>query len=111
MLRGQELSDAQIWADTSQVGLLPFENDFLKASHNQAARDLRLKRLNRGISALAVVAIILAASAFILFNQAITQRDLANFEERIARSQQLAAQSQAVLRDVPLRSFLLAVEA
>jgi WD40 repeat protein len=111
LLRGGELALAQRWARAHSPEVTPIEADFLAGSAEQEARALRLRRRNRIIAALGALAALLAVLAALAFQQAATQRDAAQRQARIARSGQLAAQSDAAVEDSPLLSMLLAVEA
>jgi WD40 repeat protein len=111
LLRGQELAQAKLWAKGHAAELLPAEADFLAGSLEQEARAMRLKRRNRVISVLGLVSMLLAILALLAFRQAAVQRDEAEYQARVARSGELAAQSQAVLEAFPPRGMLLAVEA
>lgn len=111
LLRGQELNQALQWAEQHPAELLPAEADFLANSREQQARTLRLKRRDQVISVLGLVAILLAVLALLAFRQATLQRENAERQARVARAQELAAQSQNALTEFPPRSMLLAIEA
>ena len=111
LLREKELAQARSWASVHATELLPYETDFLSACTEEEKRTLRLKRRNEVISGLGVVAIILAIIAFLAYRQADIERQDALRQERSARADQLAAQSQTALIDYPQRSLLLALEA
>jgi WD40 repeat protein len=111
LLRGNELAQAISWAKVHGTELLPYETDFLSACKEEEKRTLRLKRRNQVISALGIVAIILAIIAFLAYRQADIARQDALRQERAARADQLASQSQTALIDYPQRSLLLALEA
>ena len=111
LLRGDELAQAKLWAAGREAELLPAEVDFLAGSQEQAVRTLRLKRRNQAISVLGFAAMLLAVLALLAFRLAALQRDEARRQTRVARSGQLAAQSQVALEEFPPRSMLLAVEA
>ncbi len=111
LLRERDLAVARLWAAAHATELLPYENDFLLACEEEESRTLRLKRRNQIISALGAVAVILAIIAFIAYRQADIARQDALKQERSARADQLAAQSQTTLDEFPQRSLLLALEA
>ena len=111
LFRGDELAQARLWAAGHEAELLPAEVDFLAGSQEQAVRTLRLKRRNQVISVLGVASMLLAVLALLAFRQAALQRDEAQRQAHVARSGQLAAQSQTALEEFPPRSMLLAVEA
>jgi len=97
LLRGKELAHARLWATEHAKELLSYESDFLSACITEENRTLRLKRRNQVISVLGVVAIILAIIVFLAYRQADIARQDALRQERSARADQLAAQSQAIL--------------
>ncbi|MGB7875218.1 MAG: WD40 repeat domain-containing protein [Anaerolineales bacterium] len=111
LLRDKELAASKLWAEAHQAELLPVEVDFLAASVQQEARELRRKQQNRIISVLGIAAMVLAAISFLAFRRANIQSIEAQKQELLARSGQLAAQSQALLEENPQRSLLLAIEA
>jgi WD40 repeat protein len=111
LLRGKELAQAKLWATGHATEMLSYESDFLSACITEENRTLRLKRRNQVISVLGVIAIILAITVFLAYRQADIARQDALMEERSARADQLAAQSQTTLAEFPQRSLLLALEA
>ena len=111
LLRGQELAQARLWAADHQTELLPAEVDYLAASQEQAIRALRLRRRNQIISVLGIASMLLTILTLTALRAASRERDGARHQQRLARSGQLAAQSQALLQESPPRSMLLAVEA
>ena len=111
LLFGRELTQAQLWAQGHEGELLPSEADFLASSQDKAARALRLRRRNQVIVVLGAVSMLLAVLALLALRQATFQRDEAQRLARVARSGQVAAQSQVALVEFPQRSMLLAVEA
>ncbi len=132
LLRGQALVDAERWADENPDELTPIERDFLEECRQARAAAQRERRNNLIIRALAIGALIATIVAGFAYAQAVQQarraeeqarvaeeqkaaaeaaRGDAQQQARIARSGQLAAQSQAALEKFPQRSLLLAVEA
>jgi WD40 repeat protein len=111
LLREKELAQARLWSGEHESELLQYEKDFLNACEEKENRARRLKRRNQIISVLGIVAMILAAIAFVAYRQADIQRQEAQRQERIARAGQLAAQSHTALDEFPQRSLLLALEA
>jgi WD40 repeat protein len=111
LLFGRELAQARLWAEDHEGELLPAEVDFLAGSQEKAARALRLRRRNQVIVVLGVASMLLAVLALLALRQATVERDQAQRLARVARSGQVAAQSQVALAEFPQRSMLLAVEA
>jgi WD40 repeat protein len=111
LLGEADIAQAERWAAENSAGLLPSEVDFLAASREEHKRVLRLKRRNQVIAALGVIATLLAVLALVAFANSKRNEETALRQARIARSGQLAAQSQAALDQYPQLSLLLAVEA
>ena len=91
LLQGADLAQAESWIATSGVELTETEGEFLEASrelaireHERRRRERLIRRLFVGALALAVVAGVLAVTAFLAFRSAREQ-------ERRATSRQLAA--------------------
>ncbi len=111
LISGPELDQARQWAQQGETLLLPYEQNFLAACEKQEARARTLRRRNRAILALAVVAVLFAVFSWLAYRQAVLQRERAQEQARVALANQLAAQAQTELQENPLRSLLLAVEA
>ncbi len=111
LISGPELDQAGHWARQEETDLLPYEQDFLDACEKQEARARMLRRRNRTILILAVVALLFAIFSWLTYRQAVIQRERAQEQARVALANQLAAQAQTELQSNPLRSLLLSVEA
>jgi len=117
LYRGVRLTQAAEWRSRTHTELTAVERDFLDASLEREAVDLRtaqaqvtrerrtVRRLRRLVSGIAV----LAALATIASAAALVQRDRADTEARIAEARRLSAQA-LVARPYD-RAVLLAVEA
>jgi WD40 repeat protein len=113
LLRGGDLRAAEVWL--AEAGghrqTLPTtpQRDYIAASRRAANRS---SRLSRGVLATGlVVALALAATAFIQRNKAIHERDQAIHEASVAASGQLAAESEALDAPDPVTASLLAAAA
>ncbi|WP_427164519.1 helix-turn-helix domain-containing protein [Streptomyces sp. C1-1] len=114
LYRGTRLDTARSWADEldTRGRLGPREQTFLLAS--QAEEDLRrsmTRRQTRLKQALFVVLAVLLGLAVTAGGLAYQQRSSALAQERVARSQALAAQSTSLAGGQPEASMLLAEEA
>ncbi len=111
LISGPELDQARGWARQEGTVLLPYEQDFLEACEKQEARARALRRRNRTILILGVLAFLFAIFSWLAYRQAEIQREKAQEQARVALANQLAAQAQTELQENPLRSLLLSVEA
>jgi WD40 repeat protein/serine/threonine protein kinase/DNA-binding winged helix-turn-helix (wHTH) protein len=123
LLRGSRLVQFEAWAAASGLVLTDVERDYLTASvdgreaerrdeEERQAREALLerrsvRRLRALVAALTVATVIAAA----LTSVAVSQRQRAEGEARVATAQRLAAAADASLREDPELSILLALEA
>ena len=104
LLSGRALAEVEHWAKEHQPELTPTEQEFLQASRALFVRERRSRRRTRLITFLAIAAVVMAILAY----QASMD---ARRQARLAFARQLAAQSDTLLAEYPIRSILLAIEA
>ncbi len=116
LFRDDALAEAERWAAAHEAQLEAHERDFLAASQEARRVRQRERRLFVGMGVVTVVAVVAAVIAFVFFRRAekaqasartaSTESATEAAQARIARSQQLATQSQAA--EDPTLSLLLA---
>jgi WD40 repeat protein len=119
LYRGARLDRAVEWRDRTQPDLTPTEEVFLDAgqtlanterqvAENHTRRQARQNRRLRGLFAATAVFLV---GSIVVGGVAVTQRDRAEREGRVAMARQLAAAANANLDVDPERSVLLALAA
>jgi len=119
LLAGTKLSQFEIWSANTTVALTQHESAYLKASFVEREKLIkkekqsveRLRKLNRAISFVGVVAIVLAGVAFVFSRQATASAKDAQEQARITSVRELSSEANLNLNIDPERSILLALQA
>jgi WD40 repeat protein len=119
LYRGARLAQALDWRDSAQPDLTPTEQAFLDAgrtlvdAERQAALDRarHQARTNRRLKTLLAATAIFLVGSIVVGSVAVSQRERAQDQSRVATGRELAAAANANLEVDPERSILLALEA
>jgi WD40 repeat protein/DNA-binding SARP family transcriptional activator len=119
LYRGARLAQALDWRDRARPDLTPTERAFLDAgqtlvdAERQAALDRarHQARTNRRLRALLAATAIFLVGSIVVGSVAVSQRQRAQHQSRVATGRELAAAANANVEVDPERSILLALEA